>query len=217
MDGPGKSRLEGVMEAAETIRYCVQHQRRIIDDVLTLSKLDADLISIHPTPVQPVQLVKRASQIFDNELKKADVTLEILESDSLTGLNIDWLLLDHNRFLQVLINLVANAIKFTKTCDRRQISIKVHATEKIPSISSDPIKYFPRVKKSDGTEEPFMGYLTVEVQDTGIGMQENEMKALFQQFAQASPKTSIKYGGTGKRRCIFLNTVASFSRFVFLE
>jgi hypothetical protein len=38
--------LQNAMEAAQTILYCVEHQKRIVDDVLTLSKLDADLLEI---------------------------------------------------------------------------------------------------------------------------------------------------------------------------
>lgn len=46
--------IENALDAANTIMYCVQHQKQIVDDVLTLSKLDADLLVVSPVPVQPM-------------------------------------------------------------------------------------------------------------------------------------------------------------------
>lgn len=49
-----RQHIENALDAANTIMYCVQHQKQIVDDVLTLSKLDADLLVVSPVPVQPM-------------------------------------------------------------------------------------------------------------------------------------------------------------------
>lgn len=48
------------IEAAETITLCAQHQKSIVDDILTVSKLDSDLLVISPSPVQPVAIARQA-------------------------------------------------------------------------------------------------------------------------------------------------------------
>ncbi|KAI0129763.1 hypothetical protein BJ170DRAFT_286505 [Xylariales sp. AK1849] len=49
-----RRQIQNALEAANTIMYCVQHQKQIVDDVLTLSKLDADLLVVSPVPIQPM-------------------------------------------------------------------------------------------------------------------------------------------------------------------
>jgi signal transduction histidine kinase len=52
--------------------------------------------------------------MFDAEVKRAETKLEFIEHKSLFDVKVEWVLLDCSRVLQVLINLVTNAIKFTK-------------------------------------------------------------------------------------------------------
>ena len=51
---------EDIVDAAQTIILCAQHQKRIVDDILTLSKLDASLLVIAPDKVQPEVLINKA-------------------------------------------------------------------------------------------------------------------------------------------------------------
>jgi signal transduction histidine kinase len=98
-------KLKNALDAAHTILYCVDHQKRIVDDVLTLSKLDADLLEIMPIRVQPMKTIRQALKIFDRELKASDIRMSIQEDPSLQEFGIDWVMLDPNRFLQILINM----------------------------------------------------------------------------------------------------------------
>ncbi|KAK5083305.1 hypothetical protein LTR16_008283, partial [Cryomyces antarcticus] len=56
---PGDVR-ELIADAVQTIILCAQHQKRIVDDVLTLSKLDSNLLVITPDQVKPIELVQKA-------------------------------------------------------------------------------------------------------------------------------------------------------------
>ena len=64
-----------VMESARTILLCVNHQTRIIEDILTVSKLDATLLTVTPTEVQIHDLIAKTLSIFDDEVKRKDIAL----------------------------------------------------------------------------------------------------------------------------------------------
>jgi hypothetical protein len=179
------------------------HQKRIIDDILTLSRLDSNLLIVSPEPSQPVELIRNALKMFDAELKRADTKLDFVEHESVTNLQVQWTLLDSSRVLQVLINLITNAIKFTRTEPTRQISVSMNASLDPPSSRESLVQFVPRrLDSTDQTDKPEWGngeilYLTITVTDSGRGLSEKERANLFHLFMQASPKTHVQYGGSG--------------------
>lgn len=194
-----KDTVETHLESAEIIMACAQHQKRIIDDVLTLSKLDAGLLAICPIECQPDETIKQALKMFDSEFLKADIQLEYTLLPTYLALGIDWLLLDPSRLLQILINLLTNALKFTANCSTRKITVTVGASTERPTVSNDGLDYLADPSPKDPSLPRTAGeiYLSITVKDTGRGITPEEMQGLFQRFMQASPKTYIKYGGSG--------------------
>lgn len=206
-----KKQINNALDAANTIVYCVQHQKQIVDDVLTVSKLDSDLLVVSPIPVHPMALVRSSLKIFDAELKMADIKLMVVEDESLSQLGLEWVMLDPNRFLQIVINLVTNAIKFTKTSKIREIVVTISATTHRPFESQLGVEFVPQryapatpvSAQSSPADLQDMGqfdsdiFLSFSVKDTGKGLTENEKAQVFNRFAQASPKTHIEYGGSG--------------------
>ncbi|KAF2417442.1 hypothetical protein EJ08DRAFT_666488 [Tothia fuscella] len=196
--------LANSIDAAQTIMLCAQHQKTIVDDVLTLSKLDSQMLLVTPVDVQPVVVVQRALKMFENEIQNADITMGFHIDESLKRLKIDWVRVDPQRLLQVLINLITNGIKFTTGAGIRQITITVAASlEKPVSSCGHAVDFFPSHKKSNamlsgadwGKGDEI--YLQFAVQDTGRGLSVEEKKMLFMRFSQASPRTHIQYGGSG--------------------
>ncbi|KAK7608609.1 hypothetical protein JOL62DRAFT_216612 [Phyllosticta paracitricarpa] len=192
------------IDAAQTIALCAQHQKRIVDDVLTLSKLDSAMLLVTPVDVQPLTVVQRALKMFEGELQTADIQMEFVVDESFQKLGVDWVKLDPSRVLQVLINLTTNAIKFTTTESKRTIRVTVAAsTEKFSALENRLVDYFPtRSKRIDMTQGSDWGtgeniYVHFAVQDTGRGLTEEEKKLLFLRFSQASPRTHVQYGGSG--------------------
>lgn len=192
------------IDAAQTIALCAQHQKRIVDDVLTLSKIDSAMLMVTPVDVQPLNVVQTALKMYEGEVQTAGITMEFVVSDSFKELDIDWVKLDPSRILQVLINLTTNAIKFTTTENKRTITVILAASRGRPSADKEPlVNFFPtRSKRIDQTKGPDWGdgeevYLQFAVQDTGRGLNDEEKKLLFQRFSQASPRTHVQYGGSG--------------------
>lgn len=82
-----KDDVESNLDSAQTIALCAQHQTRIIDDVLTLSKLDSHLLHITPVECQPAVVVENSLKIFDGELRKNDVELKLVGTRELIALS----------------------------------------------------------------------------------------------------------------------------------
>lgn len=100
-----------MVESAATIATCAQHQKRILDDILTMSKLDASLLIVTPTEVDPIATIQHALQLHQQEFKSNGVEGLIHIHNTYYDLNVERVFLDPSRLLQVLINLLTNAIK----------------------------------------------------------------------------------------------------------
>ncbi|KAJ8129547.1 hypothetical protein O1611_g4085 [Lasiodiplodia mahajangana] len=208
-DGPEKMKslefaLAGCLEAANTISLCASHQKRIVDDVLTLSKLDSQLLLVTPVDVQPLAAVQRVLKMFEGELSANGIEMKFQVKNRYIDMGIDWVKLDPSRLLQVLINLMTNAIKFTQSHPKRSIVVTLDASTDISEITQSGVTYFQsdRSDQDDLTDQPDWGNgakinLHFSVQDTGRGLDEHERKLLFQRFSQATPRTHVQYGGSG--------------------
>jgi signal transduction histidine kinase len=90
---------------------CANHQKRILDDILTMSKLDASLLIVSLCEVDPIATIQHALQLHQQEFKSAGVEGFVHIDHSYSVLDVQRVFLDPSRLLQVLINLITNAIK----------------------------------------------------------------------------------------------------------
>ncbi|KAL9118981.1 MAG: hypothetical protein Q9187_004467 [Circinaria calcarea] len=190
--------VESNLEAIQIITLCAQHQGRIINDVLTLSKLDSAMLLVSPVTLQPSTVVKNTLKMFGGELASNDIKLEFRIEESYTRFKIDWVLIDPSRMTQ--------AIKFTRSESERTITVSLAASvDKPPKGEGVEIEWFPSRgsdTKRDLTLDPEWGkgeqvYLYFAVKDTGRGLTYEEKMRLFHRFAQANPRTHVEYGGSG--------------------
>ena len=140
----------------------------IINDILDFSKIEAGKIELELVPFAPATLVEDVMQIMQGKAQEKGIVLHAeLETNGIVKL-----LGDLTRLRQVLMNLVSNAIKFT---DHGSVTVR-------------------GVVQPESTARAVLRY---EVQDTGIGIDEDRILSLFDPFTQADSSTTRKYGGTG--------------------
>ncbi len=155
-----------------TIKRNGEHLLELINDILDLSKIEAEKLQIEPTRCSPVQLVAEVVSLMRVQAKAKHLKLET----ELVGPLPETMLTDPLRLRQVLVNLVGNAIKFT---DHGEVRIAVRLT--------------------DDSGHP---RLCFDVTDTGIGIDEEQVGKLFQPFNQVDNSSTRKFGGTGLGLCI---------------
>ncbi|KAI5257504.1 hypothetical protein E4T42_01054 [Aureobasidium subglaciale] len=200
--------FDTVADAAHTINICALHMKVIIDEVLTFSKLDSNLLVLAPERTRPREVVEKALKMFEAELKDADIEtgVEQLQTDCAVG----DVLCDPSRLLQIIINLITNALKFTRKSDTRRITLAYGSYFAPPSAQDCDVQFIKPRKKSqddcdtvsamlaalDADDDADDVYLMFSVTDTGCGLTSEESQMLFQRFSQA-PKTYKQYGGSG--------------------
>ncbi|KAL4819915.1 hypothetical protein BDW67DRAFT_193486 [Aspergillus spinulosporus] len=201
-----KEQMERIAEAAQTINLCVAHQKKIIDDVLIFSKLDASMLTLSPQQVQPKSHVATLLTMFKPELRKQQIDFRYQLDKSYADQGLDWVLADLDKMGQVLINLVSNAIKFTAQAEgERKIRVSMGAAKSRPPSYPPNVVFFEpneEALKLDSTKDPEWGngdtaYIMLAVKDTGIGISDQQQKMLFERFKQATPRTERIYGGYG--------------------
>lgn len=196
--------VSSCIESATTIALCVQHQKSIVDDILTVSKLDSNLLELAPTACQPINVARGVMKMFESELIAKKIDFSFVVNPEYEQMGIDWVSMDPSRVSQVLINLMTNAIKFTNDRAVREIKMCISASFQIPyQTNIQEFEYIPRratlssaaLNKDWNTGESV--YIRIKVIDTGCGLTDDERQLLFQRFQQASPRTHAQYGGSG--------------------
>ncbi|KAF2759413.1 hypothetical protein EJ05DRAFT_451688 [Pseudovirgaria hyperparasitica] len=198
--------LESLVENAQSatiILQCAKHQKRILDDVLTLSKLDSILLSITPSSVEPSQMIHSVIDMFKMELESTNINYTVNADPSIIDLSLDSVYLDASRVTQILINLLTNAMKFVKCSKQPSVTIRYGACVSNPQDFFAENFFWADSQSCDNvTNDSEWGlgenvYLTFLVQDSGIGLNYNDISKIFGRFSQASLKTHVTYGGSG--------------------
>ncbi|MCX6320553.1 MAG: ATP-binding protein [Bacteroidia bacterium] len=140
----------------------------LINDILDLAKVDAGKMIFEQTPFKMALSISAMLHLFETKIREKNLEF-VKEYDKKIP---DVLVGDPVRLHQIILNLVSNAVKFT---NNGKITVSVHL------LNEDEEK------------------VTIEfsVTDTGIGIAENKIGKIFENFQQASSGTSRLYGGTG--------------------
>lgn len=186
-------------ETLETLQQSSQTMLQLLNDMLDVAKMEAGKLQTHFVMVDITQLLKQTSELMTGNARKRNINLEIY-IDPNTPRNIET---DDGRLRQILLNLVSNAIKFTK---QGYVAMIVE-----PVMPEDPIIR----KKRPNNDQP--NWLKLTVKDTGIGISQQEQKKLFSFFNQANDSISHQFGGTGLGLAISNNFSQLLGGFIHLE
>lgn len=158
-----------------------QRLLRLLNDILDISRIDADKLEIISAQFSPKDLLEETIAMFARTADSKGVSLsyeyERTIPETLVG--------DQARILQVLFNLVGNAVKFTEQGE-------VMMTSAFTRIEADPTQ----------------GMLLLIVSDTGPGIPDDRLSSLFHPFAQADTSFTRKYQGAGLGLAIVRRLVA---------
>ena len=148
-----------------TIKSCGDHLLILIDDVLNLSRIEAGELRLDPSPFQIQEVAGIVSGLYFELAEKKGVRF----SSKVRGNGAAWVVADSHRLVQLLSNLVSNAVKFT---DVGSVSLELGV-------------------ENDGDEM----WLEASVTDTGKGIEDKD--AIWGGFCQEQTQISRKYGGSG--------------------
>ncbi len=163
----GQELTDDVRECIDAIHGSGMSLLSIVNDILDLSKIEAQELEIEKYPFKSRDIIKNIK-----DLTTLSASRKGLNYDIEIGENVpDWLIGDGKRIQQIIFNLVGNAIKFTE-----QGGVAIHMDWKIVRGQNS---------------------LMIQVQDTGIGIPVEFQEQLFNKFAQADSSISRKFGGTG--------------------
>ena len=139
----------------------------LIEDILDFSKIEAKQLDVENVECSLGRILSFIDSTMTQQAEKKSLDFKIVKCDALP----ERICTDPARLRQCLINLTNNAIKFTE---------KGHV--------------YVNVSLEDRDNQP---YIRFDVEDTGIGIQEDKQEDIFEAFTQADGSTSRKYGGTG--------------------
>jgi PAS domain S-box-containing protein len=144
-----------------------RHLLSIINDILDLSKIEADRLQLENTDFQLSAVLESVASLVNLEARAKGLSITLEPSDvpeSLHG--------DPTRLRQALLNYAGNAVKFT---EKGSVSLRAR---RVAEVGPDLLVRF-------------------EVADSGIGIEPDKIERLFQSFEQADATTTRKYGGSG--------------------
>lgn len=150
------------------IKQSSSHLLDLVNSVLDFSKLENDKLILEKNYFSPNELVSTVHSLTSQLIENNDVTLKSFVDSTVPEVLIG----DVFRLRQILLNLVGNAIKFTAG---GQVDIHLSCTE----------------------SEDKSIQLTLIVEDNGIGMTQDQLLTVFDEFVQANESTTRLYGGTG--------------------
>jgi PAS domain S-box-containing protein len=145
------------------IQQSGEHLLTLINDILDFAKVEAGKLELLPTDISLAQFLRVIASIINVKAEQKDLLFTVETAPDLP----EGIRADEKRLRQVLLNLLANAVKFT---ERGQVTLRVR------TVSPTRLRF--------------------EVQDTGSGIGPDQLKLLFQPFEQASD-SQHRAGGTG--------------------
>lgn len=187
---------EKQIKSAETIKSSGENLLVLINEILDLSKIESGKVDLHSEPIELKSLLADLQETFLPIAEEKGLKLEMSISEDLPAdIHNDSL-----RLGQILRNLMSNGIKFTEKGSIRITASRPRAPESLKQ------KFQNRID--------LIGFY---VEDSGIGIQKDKQKEIFDAFRQADGTTSRKFGGTGLGLAISRNFARMMGGDILLE
>lgn len=179
LDGMAETPEEEREFALESYQSAI-HLLNLIDDILDIAKIEADKLEIDLEPVDLSEIMTIVKNKTRTQVQEKGLSLEI---EPIATVREAIVCANHQRLVQVFLNLVGNAIKFTHI-GSITIATEIIANQNLRDNNAE-----------NGREVPAM--VAIRVTDTGIGVAVEEQDKLFKPFSQVDGSSTREYGGTG--------------------
>jgi len=176
-DNPDRNLSAKQVEFARTIHSAGTDLLNLISDILDLSKIESGTVTVDVEDIFFNNLIDMVARPFRHEAESRKLSFDVQLDPKLDRS----LSTDSKRLQQVLKNLLSNAFKFTE-----HGGVKLSVYQTASGWSPD----HPVLNSASGV-------VVFEVSDTGIGIQPEKQRIIFEAFQQADASTNRKYGGTG--------------------
>lgn len=160
--------LESQKENLGILKFSAENLMTLINDVLDFTKIETGNVELESANVNLREMVQRITSSMQYRASEKNIYLKHTIEDAIP----EFVIGDSARLVQVLLNLVSNALKFT---DKGGVIIDLKVLEE----TNNNIR------------------IRFAVTDTGIGIANNKINTIFESFKQAEADTTRKYGGTG--------------------
>ena len=169
----------------ENTRSSAEALLTIINDILDFSKIESGKLELEHHPFELIACIEEAMELLAPKAAEKNLDLAYLVEDALPRILVS----DVTRLRQILVNLIANAVKFT-----HEGEVVVTVVPAGHSLRSVP---FGQEHDTDFLRHPEQWLLHFSVRDTGIGIPLERQSRLFKSFQQVDAATTRHYGGTG--------------------
>ena len=160
------------LQIHETIKNAGAHLLTVVNDILDLSKIEADKLTVERIETPLIRILGELENLMLPSALAKGLAFKI----SLTSPLPEFILCDPTRLRQILMNLVSNAIKFT---------------------GAGRVTLFAGAVTTGGITSDGMPQLVIDIVDTGPGLTIDQTQRLFKPFSQADGSVTRKHGGTG--------------------
>ncbi|HAD07694.1 MAG TPA: hypothetical protein DCE76_11115 [Anaerolineaceae bacterium] len=155
--------LKPTPQRLDLIYQEIERLQKMVNDLRMLSQADAGELNLHPQPVQPLALLERTAQLFQHHASQVGITLNVDAKDHIASI-----LVDEDRMMQVLDNLISNALRYTPSGGKVTLRARM-----------------------DGKT------VLLQVADTGSGIPAEELPHIFERFHRVDPSRYSESGGSG--------------------
>ncbi|QUY46007.1 ATP-binding protein [Acaryochloris marina] len=180
---------------------------RLVSDILDIERLETNKITLHQQWCDATSLLQRVSEILRQTAEDNDISLIITPTSTQV-----WA--DEDRIIQVLVNLVSNAIKFSNPGST--VSLSVPAQNGNPILPSQGKR---QDTHSDPLDQGISAALQIlfQVKDHGKGIPADKLEIIFDRFQQVNGSDSREQGGTGLGLAICQNIVQQHGGMIWVE
>lgn len=190
-------------EYVDNIKVSNEHLLAIINGILDLSKVESGKMTIDSIPMNISSLCNEVVSLFAVKARQRGLTLDYHYTEALSP----YIKGDPVRIKQIMVNLVNNAIKFTREGGRVTIDVKHmennpcedkygnHKSICSHELQVEQASHYNTDDRSSVKHQDMT--LCIEVTDTGVGIKPESLEAIFDAYDQANKSTHRLYGGTG--------------------